>query len=975
VFAAWGSWVARHRWPVLVIVLAAILGAGVWGVGVFGRLSEGGYTVPDSESSRAADVVQAALGAQGADIVIVYTPAAGSIDDAALGKRVRARLAALPRDAVTATDSYWSGGKPRYAEADKSRAVAVVTLAGQGDAGKLAAYKKVAGDFAVEGTTSQVAGAPVLADAAATVSTRDLGRAEAVSLPIVLILLLFIFGSLVAASLPVLVGASAVLGALGVLHAISLGHDVNSFAANVASLLGLGMAIDYGLFIVGRFREEQGFGRTTSEAVGRSIATAGRTVLFSATLLMIALAGLLLFPQGFLKSLAYGGLSAVALAALLSLTLLPAMLAILGPGIDKLPVRLPGRSSSSPAGSSWARLAGVVLRRPILFALPIVAGLLLLAAPIRGVSFGDNDERILPATEPARQAIETLKADFPALSSAGVQVVLHRNGAAAGSPSSTAFAADIKKVPGVAAVTQTGAGGDVVVLTATLQDHDPFGTPARTAVRDIRALTPPAGTEVLVGGATARNVDSLEATAHTLPLMVSMLVGATLILMFLAFGSILLPIKAVLVSALSLSATFGTLIWIFEDGHGAGLLNVTPAPPEVGIVVLMGAVVFGLSTDYEVFLLSRMVEARTRGATTAEAVTTGLARTGRVISAAAILLIVVTGAFALSSVTTMRFVGVGMIIALFLDATVVRLLLVPAILKLLGDAAWWAPGPLRSLQAKASLAEYAGEELFPTISVGRHAAPLASLADPGADSARTPVLSAAGQSRGTALRDALPSGWNAAHRPRELASGSPAFGTASGKVPQTLGDLPDTGVGRRVVLGPGERRALGPGSGPTPASGGQTGPGEWPALRGGIVRQSAGWLDPGDRPAARSVQGAGYPSSNERPWVPSADDDAPMAGRRPDFLGGHPRRTADGGNVPQPQLDIGENAAAGPAISGPAHPGPGPGIPAARETTHDAVATADLASHHVQLPRGDARGPETTAVLELPPGNDPREPR
>ena len=228
---------------------------------------------------------------------------------------------------------------------------------------------------------------------------------------------------------------------------------------------------------------------------------------------------------------------------------------------------------------------------------------------------------------------------------------------------------------------------------------------------------------MLVGGTTARNVDSLEATADRLPLMIALLVGATLVLMFLAFGSILLPVKAVLMSALSLAATFGVLVWIFQDGHGADLLNVTPAPPEVGIVVLMAAVVFGLSTDYEVFLLSRMVEARTRGATTAEAVTTGLARTGRVISAAAVLLIVVTGAFALSSVTTMRFVGVGMIIALVLDATVVRMLLVPAVLGLLGDAAWWAPGPLRRLQERAGLAEYADEELFPTVSVGRHAAP------------------------------------------------------------------------------------------------------------------------------------------------------------------------------------------------------------------------------------------------------------
>jgi RND superfamily putative drug exporter len=729
VFAAWGSWVARHCRTVLAVALTAVLGGGLWGLGVFGQLTEGGSNDPNSESSRAADVVGVALGAHGADLVVIYTPVTGSIDNTVLGQRVLNRLAKLPRETVTATDSYWSGHRPQFAAADKSRAVAVLTLAGQSDSAKLASYRLIADDLDVPGATDQVTGAPVLTEASVARSTRDLGFAEAVSIPIVLVLLLFIFGSLVAAALPVLVGAAAVLGSLGVLHAVALGHVVNSFAVNVASLLGLGMAIDYGLFIVGRFREEQGFGRTTRQAVARTMATAGRTVVFSATLLMIALGGLLLFPQAFLKSLAYGGLSAVGLAALLSLTLLPAALAVLGPRVDKLPVRLPGRRKSKPAGTGWARLAGLVLNQPVLVALPIVAGLLVLAAPIAGVHFGEIDERALPDSEPARRAVETLKADFPSLSSAGVQVVLRgTRGSAPAIAAVNAFTAAVGKVPGVAAVVPAGSGDTVQVLTATLADHDPFSSAARTAVDDIRALPPPSDTQLLVGGATARNVDSLHAIAQRLPLTVALLVGATVVLMFLAFGSILLPLKAVAVSALSLSATFGSLVWIFQDERNAGLLRVTPAPLEAGIVVLMAAVVFGLSTDYEVFLLSRMVEARTRGASTTEAVTAGLARTGRVISAAAVLLIVVTGAFALSSVTTMRFVGVGMIIALLLDATVVRMLLVPAILKLMGDAAWWAPGLLRRLQQRAGLSEYAGEELFPTVSVGRHAAPESAVA-------------------------------------------------------------------------------------------------------------------------------------------------------------------------------------------------------------------------------------------------------
>jgi trehalose monomycolate/heme transporter len=713
-FTGWGSGIARFRVPVLLGTLLVVLAAGVWGFGVFGKLVEGGYGDPGSESARAAEVAQQALGAQGGDVLVIYTPATGSIDDPALAQRVRARLDRLPAAAVTRSVSYWQAKTPQLLSADKRSGLAMLTLAGADDAAKMDAYRQIEDDLAVDGATTRVAGGVVLGDATSEITTRDLATAEAISLPIVLVLLLFLFGSLVAASLPVLVGGCAVLGALGILHAVTLTHDVNSFAVNVASLLGLGMAIDYGLFMVGRFREEQSHGRSPAEAVSRTVATAGRTVLFSATLLMIALGGLLLFPQGFLQSLAYGGLAAVGLAALLSLTLLPALLALLGPRVDKLPVRLP-RRSAGPAGAGWARLAGLVLKRPVLFVLPILAGLLILASPIRGVHFGEADERVLPSSSAARQALETLRDDFPAMSSAGIQIVVRGNPGV--------FPQNVAKLPGIAAVTPTGAANGVTVLTATPRNTDPFSDDARDAVRGIRDLAAPAGATVLVGGTTARNVDSLDATVDRLPLMIGLLAGATLVLMFLAFGSILLPVKAVVMSALSLAATFGVLVWTFQDGHLAGLLHVTPAPPEVGIVVLMAAVVFGLSTDYEVFLLSRMVEARTRGATTAEAVTTGLARTGRVISAAAVLLIVVTGAFALSSVTTMRFVGVGMILALILDATVVRMLLVPAVLGLLGNAAWWAPGPLRRLQEKAGLAEYAGEDLFPTESVGRHAAP------------------------------------------------------------------------------------------------------------------------------------------------------------------------------------------------------------------------------------------------------------
>ncbi|MFD0524158.1 MMPL family transporter [Paractinoplanes durhamensis] len=573
-FAGWGSWVARFRWPVLTVALVAVISSGIWGLGIFSQLTEGGYTDPNSESTHAQEAITDAFGAQGGDLVIIYTPTQGKIDDPALGKAVKDSLAQLPKSAVTASSSYWSTKSSTYAAADKSSAVALITLAGTGDADKLDAYREIGDKFAVPGAKVQLSGATVLADTSSTRSTEDLGKAEAISVPITLILLVLIFGSLVAASLPVLVGGAAVLGSLGILHAIAGVHDVNSFAVNVASLLGLGMAIDYGLFMVGRFREEQADGRTPAEAVARTVGTAGRTVVFSATLLMIALAGLLLFPQGFLKSLAYGGLASVFLAAFLSLTLLPALLAVLGPRVDKLPVRLPGRRNAAEPGSGWTRLAGFVLRRPLLVAIPILAFLLLLAAPIRHVHFGENDERQLPAGDPSRTAIETLKADYPQFTGDSVQIVLRDADDTAG------FAVELRQVPGIAQLGVPRKANGVALFTATLKTSDAFSAEARDVVDAIRAIPVPQGATVLVGGTTARNVDSLDATTDRLPLMIGMLVGATLLLMFLAFGSILLPIKAVLMSALSLSATFGLLVWIFQEGHGAGWLDVSPRPSK-----------------------------------------------------------------------------------------------------------------------------------------------------------------------------------------------------------------------------------------------------------------------------------------------------------------------------------------------------------------------------------------------------------
>ncbi|MEJ2855782.1 MULTISPECIES: MMPL family transporter [unclassified Saccharothrix] len=688
-FANWGSLAYRRRWVVLIATVVLAVAGGVWGLGVFDKLSQGGYDAPNSESARANQVAQEAFGRTGGDVVVVYDTV-----DPALLQKIDAQLSGLPSDAVLAVQD-------PYPSPPAGKSLVAITLRGSDSNTHVKQYEQIKDQLHVDGVSEVVGGFVPTQKAINDMSSSDLATAEAVSLPIVLLLLIVIFGGLVAASLPVLVGGLAIMGSLGVLHVISLGAEVNSFAVNVASLLGLGMAIDYGLFIVGRFREELAAGRTPEQAVKRTVMSAGRTVVFSATLLVIALSGLLLFPHGFLKSLSYGGMSAVAIAMVVSLTLLPALLGVLGHRVDKL--SMPWRKKGEPSERGWRKLAGVVMKRPVLFALPIVAVLVALGAPFLNVTFGQVTEKVLPEGNAVRVAAESINNDFPGLASGNIKIVI------TGDPSPAdvqAFATRVGDVPGVGEAKIAAEPKNGVWLVNAGLDQDQLSDQAKQALKDIRALDGP-GDEVLVGGNTAVVSDSLDAVRAELPWMVLMLVGATFVLMFLAFGSILLPIKAVLVSTLSLSATFGVLVWVFQEGHGASLLGVTPGPLESGIVVLMAAMVFGLSTDYEVFLMSRMVEARGRGASTEEAVSTGLAKTGRVITAAALLLIVVTGAFAFSQIAMMRFVGVGMILALALDATVVRMLLVPAVLKLLGNAAWWAPGPLRRIQERMAIHEEA----------------------------------------------------------------------------------------------------------------------------------------------------------------------------------------------------------------------------------------------------------------------------
>ncbi|MFD4292059.1 MMPL family transporter [Rhodococcus sp. NPDC058532] len=698
----WAAFVVARKWWVLALAVLAVLAAGVWGLGVFGKMSQEGYFDPNSEAAQVGTLISRELGPQSPDIVAIYTIPDGRTA-ADIGPEVQRTLADFQQTWPTrSVTSYWSVDSAtarQLLSEDGTKALATVFV--DWDAGPtLSDLDAMAASLSPPGIDAQFAGGTLVAHAFNQHLQQDLVKAEAIALPITLLLLVLIFGTVTAAAIPVFVGILTVFSALGTLRLLTEITEVSSFALNVASLLGLGLAIDYGLFIVSRFREELAAGSDPAAAVRRTVLTAGRTVLFSGLLLACAFAGMLVFPQPVIRSLGFGAIAAVTSAALLSLTAVPALLAILGRRVNALAWRRGAvERGEERAARFWSRVVTGVMRRPVFFSVTIVAGLLVLASPLLRVALGEVTYTVLPTGDPARVATETLATEFTSMGDGASVLLRGEDGAPPTTPQLAEFGRAVRDVDGIAQVKLAATTGDVSVLNATFSnDVDPAD-----AVRDLRAITPPPGTDVMVGGGAALTEDTNSSIVAHLPLMIAIMVVSTLVLLFLAFGSVVLPLKAVAMAGLSLAATFGLLTWIFQLGYGAGLLGVTPNPLEPTFVVLILAVVFGLSTDYEVFLMSRMVEARANGASTEEAVRVGTARTGRIVTAAAALLIIVTGAFTLSGLSIMRFLGVGMIIALIVDATVVRMLLVPSLVKLMGEANWWAPAWMRKVHAKVGI--------------------------------------------------------------------------------------------------------------------------------------------------------------------------------------------------------------------------------------------------------------------------------
>ena len=748
-FSAWGHLVYRFRWAFLV-VSAALMALSVFVSAAGGELKSGGI-IQTSESGRAAKLIQDELPrSSGTSFTLVFGTQTLTATDPAYKAAVDQALAPIRADPrVQAVLTAYDPG-PQAASLiskDQHRLVAVVSVKDDSvTAGKY--YPELRDKITSSVLTVQATGYLAINHDFNVILESDLQTAEFVSLPLALILLLLVFGTVLAAMLPLGVGMLAVVGGIAATFALSHATDVSQYALNIVTLIGLGVAIDYSLFIVNRFREELARGRTVDDAIARSMATAGRAITFSGLTVAIGLAGMFFYQGTFLASMGYAGALVVAIAVFYGLTFLPAVLSLLGSRVNSLRLaelwrrirRRPVTTAERGPGL-WHRLALAVMARPIVVLIPVLAFILLAGSPFLRLRLANGDVDMLPPSAESRAAYHTLLEQFPNQDLNQFQIVVqYTSGTDPLNADNVSALYDVSRriaaVPGVLRVqsvvdvdpalakTQYAAmyanraalpaavqegvrqsvGKDIAVLTA-LSAKPISSDEAREQLKAIRAIAPPSGAELLVTGFTAYDVDAINFILGKTPLAVGFVVLATYIVLFLLLGSVLLPLKAVLMNFLSISASFGALVWIFQDGHLASLLNFTPSSIDPTLPVIMFCIVFGLSMDYEVLLLSRMQEEYLRTKDNRYAVAEGLERIGRLITGAAAIMVGVFLAFALAQVVIIKAIGLGMAIAVAIDATLVRALVVPATMRLLGDLNWWAPRPLARLYRRLGLGE------------------------------------------------------------------------------------------------------------------------------------------------------------------------------------------------------------------------------------------------------------------------------
>ncbi|MFD6892685.1 MMPL family transporter [Streptomyces sp. NPDC059957] len=692
-----GVFVTRRPGLVLFAALAFLALSVVFGAQATGRLKTQGYDDPRSQSSRAARVAAEHLGAS-PNLIVVAEARGGSVDGPAArreGEDLTRRLTARPH--VSAVTSYWAGGAAELRSRDGRAAMLVAHVDGEGE--ELGARaERLSEELTAPGSpdaalTVHVGGSALTDAELQDIAESDLKRAEAVVLPGTLILLILAFGSVVAAALPLLIGVLAIAGTLLVLSVLGSVTDVSVFALNLTTALGLGLGIDYGLLIVSRFREELAAGYLPRTAAIRTVRTAGHTIAFSAATVSAALATLLVFPPYFLRSFAYAGIAVVAIAAVSAVTVLPALLTLLGKRVNAWPVPWRRRARTGSGSRFWEGLARIVVRRPLLAALPVIGLLVVLAAPFAHAGFATPDDRALPTSAASRQTGDLLRDAFDMRGADAL--TLSVTGTAPRSAGED-YVRRLSALPHVAQVSRVaGPADDGLAQFSVVPRVDPRSRAAQQLVHDVRETPAPAGTEVLVGGPSAVLVDAKDTVGDRIPLALALITVTTFVLLFGFTRSLLLPLKAIALNALSLTAVLGAMVWIFQTGHLSGLLGFTPGPLSTTMPVLLFCILFGLSVDYEVFVLARIKEARDAGEDNTDSIVTGIARTGGIVTTAGALLAFTLLSFGSSQVSLLQFFGIGAGLGVLLDATLVRGVLVPALMRLAGGLNWWAPKALR----------------------------------------------------------------------------------------------------------------------------------------------------------------------------------------------------------------------------------------------------------------------------------------
>jgi uncharacterized membrane protein YdfJ with MMPL/SSD domain len=694
---------------VALLALGFFVLAGALGGSVASRLDPYGADDPGTETVRAMDrLEQAGLRVPAVVAVVEDAPVAAP--------GTRRRVEALEdevrdRGDVASVSGYYDTHSPAFVSRDRDSTYFAVALKTTGDKGAQEAGADIAEQLSAH--KGVIAGGPAVAQEQVNKQVeKDLRMAEMLAFPLLFLLSLLFFRSLVASVLPLMIGGLAIVGTFLILRLASEFASISIFALNLTTALGLGLAIDYSLFIVSRYREEIAKDGPGLAAMRRVLATSGRTVFFSSLTVAAALASLLVFPQRFLYSMGLGGSLVALFAALISLTVLPAVLTLLGTRVNAGAPKFLQRQAEADARPAqegfWYRLSRFVMRRPIPVATASALLLIVLGLPFLGIKFNVVDPTVLPESASARQAYDVVSEDFPPYHETPIWIDLEGGGPRA----ATRFAAEVRDVPGVAEVApplRLAPG----VTALQVVSADPFASDASAdTVRTIRSLPEPAGSTALVSGATADFVDFQSSLSRHLPYALAIVIAATLVILFLMTGSVVLPIKSLIMNFLNLSAVFGLLVLIFQDGRLEGFLSYTsPGAIEQTMPILLFAIAFGLSTDYAVFLLSRIKEARDNGASDSESVAIGLERTGRIVTAAALLFAVAMFAFATSKIIFIKENGVGTALAVLIDASIIRALLVPALMELLGKWNWWAPAPLRRLHDRWGISEGGSEEV------------------------------------------------------------------------------------------------------------------------------------------------------------------------------------------------------------------------------------------------------------------------